>query len=108
MWRVTGLLGSVVIALAIVGNGSAFAANHASSQARAQTKAQWQAEIASLRTPGRGCYHASFPEVTWHAVRCVSAPAVPLAPRVQTRGGPDVVGDGADYLAEVTGKISQA
>jgi hypothetical protein len=108
MWRVTSLLGSVVIALAIVGSGSAFAANHTSSQARAQTKAQWQEEIATLRTPGRGCYHASFPEVTWHAVRCQSAPAVPLAPRVQTRGGPEVVGDGADYLAQVTGKISQA
>ncbi len=27
---------------------------------------------------------------------------------VQTRGGPDIVGNGADYLAEVSGKISQA
>lgn len=81
MWRFTCMLGSVVIALAVVTSGSAFAANHASSQP--QTKAQWQAEIANLRTPGRGCYHASFPEVQWHAVQCQSAPAVPLVPRVQ-------------------------
>ena len=39
MWRFTCMLGSVVIALAIAGSGSAFAANHPSSQASAQTKA---------------------------------------------------------------------
>jgi hypothetical protein len=98
------MLGSVVISMAVVSSGSAFAVAHTSSQ----TKAQWQKAIANLPTPGRGCYHASYPALQWHATKCLVAPDVPLAPRVSTRGGPDVVGDGADYLAQVTGKISKA
>jgi hypothetical protein len=108
MRRFILMLGSVIISVAIVGSGSAFAANHPSSQAGAQTKAQWQKEIANLPTPGRGCYHASYPALQWHAVRCLVAPDVPLAPRVQTRGGPDAIGNGADYLAQVSGTISKA
>jgi hypothetical protein len=108
MWRFICMLGSVAIALALVGSASAFAANAPSSQTRAQTKAQWQEEIANLRTPGRGCYHASYPSLQWHTTRCLVAPNVPLAPRLQTRGGPSVVGNGADYSAQVTGTISEA
>lgn len=109
MWRFTCMLGSVVIALAIVGSGSAFAANHPGAQTKAQTKAQWRDEIANLRTPGRGCYHASYPALQWHATQCLVAPDVPLAPRLPTRSGaPRVVGDGADYAAEVSGTISEA
>jgi hypothetical protein len=98
------MLGSVAIALTIVGSGTAFAANHPS----AQTKAQWHEEMANLRTPGSGCYHASYPSLQWHATKCLVAPNVPLAPRLQARGGPVAIGNGADYSAQVTGKISQA
>ena len=108
MWRFTCMLASVVISLAIVSSGSAFAANHPSSQSGAQTKAQWQKEIANLRTPGRGCYHASYPSLQWHATQCVVAPNVPLVPRLPLRGGPDVIGNGADYVAHVAGTLSQA
>jgi len=98
------MLGAVVIALTIVGSGTAFAASHPT----AQTKTQWHEEIANLRTPASGCYHASYPSVQWHATKCLVAPNVPLAPRLQTRGGPLTIGNGADYSAQVTGKISQA
>ncbi len=108
MWKFTCMLGSVVVALAIVGSGSAFAANHSSSQAKAQTRAQWQAQMANLRTPARGCYHASFPSLQWHATQCLVAPDVPLAPRLQSRGGPSVIGNGNDYVARVSGTLSQA
>ena len=109
MWKFTCMLGSVVVALAIVSSGSAFAANNSSSRPSTLTKAQWHEEIANLRTPGRGCYHASYPAVQWHATTCLVAPNVPLAPRLQTRsGGPTVIGNGADYSAKVTGTISQA
>ncbi len=105
MWRFTCMVGSVVIALAVLASGSAAAAGHSSSP----SKAQWQAEISNLRTPGSGCYHASYPSLQWHVTRCLVAPNVPLAPRLQTRsGGPVVVGDGADYSAQVAGTISKA
>jgi len=106
MWRYTCMLGAVVIALAVAGSGSAFAANHPNAPARAQSKAQWQHEIANLRTPGKGCYHASYPALQWHATACLVAPAVPLAPRLS--GGPRTVGDGKDYAAKVSGTISKA
>jgi hypothetical protein len=108
MWRGTCILGSVVIALAVAGSGSAFAANRPSPQSPAQAKAQWQDQISNLRTPGRGCYHASYPSLQWHATPCLVAPNIPLVPRISSRGGPLVVGNGSDYVAEVKGKISKA
>jgi hypothetical protein len=104
MRRIIYMLGSVAIALTIMGSGTAFAASHPS----AQTKAQWHEEISNLRTPGSGCYHASYPALQWHATPCLVAPNVPLVPRMQTRGGPLTIGNGSDYAAQVTGKISQA
>jgi hypothetical protein len=100
------LLGAVVISLAVVSGGSAFASSGSSSRA-VPTKAQWSKEIAKIAAPGSGCYHASFPSLTWHATRCLVAPAIPLVPNVP-RGGPEVIGNGADYLAHVSGTISQA
>jgi hypothetical protein len=108
--RFIGMLGgsALVISLAVLGGGSAFAANHPSSQTSAQARAQWQGEISNLPTPGRGCYHASYPAVQWHAVACLVAPNIALAPRVASHGGPNVIGDGKDYAAKVSGLISKA
>ena len=44
------------------------------------SKALWQAEIARVPEPGTGCYQASYPALQWHAVKCVTAPRVPLLP----------------------------
>jgi hypothetical protein len=102
--RVTGTLGSIVFALAVIGGGSAFGASPPGPPAQAQ----WQGEIANLPTPAQGCYHASYPAVQWMATPCLVAPNVPLAPQVTTQGGPVVVGNGDDYSAQVTGTISKA
>lgn len=63
--------------------------------------------------PGTGCFSASHPALQWHAVKCVTAPARPLAPA--THGGPATghggltVGNGLDYSAdEASGLISKA
>jgi hypothetical protein len=84
------------LAAASVGAGAASAA----TRQVAGTKAQWQAAIARVPEPGTGCYHASYPALQWHAVRCVAAPKWPLAPAK--------VGNGHDYSARVSGLISQA
>jgi hypothetical protein len=44
------------------------------------SKAQWQAEIARVPEPGTGCYRASYPALQWNAVKCATAPGVPLLP----------------------------
>ena len=103
-----GVLALLALAAASVGAGSAAAA----TQGSIRTKAQWQAAIAHVRQPGKGCYHAAYPALQWHAVTCTAAPRFPLAPARSagsaTRGGPMTVGNGHDYSAVVTGLISQA
>jgi hypothetical protein len=74
------------------------------------TKAGWQADIGHVQQPGTGCYRASYPALAWRAARCVTAPKIPLIPRPRSarHAGPDLVGDGTDYSAQVSGLISQA
>jgi hypothetical protein len=47
----------------------------------------------------------------WHAVKCVTAPKIPLVPVPQSSsaksGGPEAVGDGVDYSAVVSGLITR-
>jgi hypothetical protein len=97
------------MALAVAGlsAGPASAAIHPV----ANTKAAWQADISHVRTPGSGCYRASYPTLAWRAVKCAAAPKVVLAPkpfRSATHAGPEVVGDGHDYSAQVSGLITKA
>jgi hypothetical protein len=104
--RSLGILAATVLALAGVGAGPASAATHSI----AGSKAAWQAAIANVRTPGTGCYHASYPALRWHAVKCVTGPDWPAAPTLPpaAHAGPMAVGNGTDYSAQVTGLISKA
>ena len=102
-----GVLALVALAAASVSAGSASAATGRT----VRTKAQWQAAIAQLRAPGAGCYRASYPALHWHAVKCAVAPRLPMAPRPSGSagsGGPNKVGNGLDYSARVSGRISKA
>jgi len=74
------------------------------------TKAAWQKDIARVRQPGPGCYTASYPALTWKAVKCLPAPrakfipalsSAPAAPTVSNGNSPNIEG-------QVTGLISQA
>jgi hypothetical protein len=93
---------------ASISAGSASAA----IQRTVRTKAQWQATIANIPTPGVGCYHASYPALQWRAVKCVAAPKFPLAPALPAgsalRGPATTVGNGKDYSARLSGRISKA
>jgi hypothetical protein len=104
-----GVLAVVALAAASVSAGSAAAA----TQRTARTKAEWQAAMAQVKERGKGCYHASYPALRWHAVKCVVAPRFPLAPALPagsaTRAVPTaIVGNGHDYSAQVSGLISKA
>ncbi len=74
------------------------------------TVADWQADIGQVSAVGSGCFQASFPALVWHAAKCVTAPERPLAPATSTSriSGPDTVGNGLDYSAVVSGKITKA
>lgn len=102
------MLAAVAFAAATVTSGSAFAA----TQPTVKTKAQWRTAIEQVRQPSAGCFHASYPVLKWHAVKCVTAPNIPLVPAPLSRSArnhrADTVGDGLDYSAVVSGLISKA
>jgi hypothetical protein len=79
------------------------------------TRAAWQRDMRRLRTPGRGCFHAAYPSVTWHAAKCKAPPKVPVrfaptksATAATSATRPADVGEGDDYVASVPGLISAA
>jgi hypothetical protein len=102
--------GGALAGLALLPTASAQAA--ASPAAVSAAKAQWQSSIARVPEQGNGCYQASYPALSWHSVACVAAPDIVLEPAVAGKSAghatPVTVGDGTDYSAVVTGKISKA
>jgi hypothetical protein len=78
----------------------------------ARVKVAWEKAMRDVRTPHHGCFRASYPALAWHAVKCHTAPPVPLAPARPagsvSHAGPATVGNGTDYVAQVSGTINQA
>ena len=117
-----GLVVLAAAALAVVGLSSAAPASvavHQVSRANAavqqvpHTKAAWHKAMRNVRTPGRGCFRASYPALAWHAVKCVTVPLVPSAAAQPARSArhvepAQVGGANGDYVAQVPGLISEA
>jgi hypothetical protein len=112
--------GAIVTAFAVLGLP---AAAHAATSVPAQVSS-WQTAIRSAAAPGYGCYRASYPATTWTAAQCSAAPSRPFSARpgavpsslgslfgpslAAPAAAPEVIGDGNDYSAVVTGKITKA
>jgi len=64
---------------------------------------EWQQAMAKLRLPGKGCFTATYPKVVWNKTPCKAAPKHPYPPVHGHR--PQIVGNGTDYSAEVTGHL---
>jgi hypothetical protein len=59
--------------------------------------------MARVSRPKQGCFKASYPNMEWQEVPCTTERKKrPYAPRPQT------VGNGNDFMAEVTGRITSA
>lgn len=99
--RSLGVLATGVLAAVGLGGGPASAA----AQPVPRAKAAWQQAMAHVRAPGRGCYRASYPALTWHATTCVAAPKMAAVPRPAGPSGRGSVGDNGDYAAKVPGLI---
>ena len=92
----------MVIAAGVLGTASlssAFAAQ-AIDDAEARAQESWREAMARTEVPAEGCFHSSYPSMTWNKVDCIVAPDVPYVPRSgRVR---ETVGNGHDYAAQVT------
>ncbi len=93
--------------LAMIGSANAVAG----SIPRPLTRVSWGHAMKQLALPGRGCFTASYPAVTWRKTRCVTAPLIPYRPLrhlpavggVRRKVTRETVGNGVDYSAQVSG-----
>jgi hypothetical protein len=84
-------------------------ADPALDPAEAQARAAWRADIGAIEVPPDGCFHAAYPNLFWEPAACgVGQPRAHISPPAVKQGESDVVGDGHDYAAKVTGLISKA
>jgi hypothetical protein len=77
----------------------------------------WRKSMSRAPSPRKGCFKASYPSTEWQEVRCATATPYPLVlPHLVHSadhglaggGGPDTVGEGANYSAQVSGLMSSA
>jgi hypothetical protein len=95
-----GLVGALALSVASAGDTL--------DPAQAQARATWRANIEQIETHAQGCFHASYPNLVWEQVACqYRQPPVRPVPRKVKGGNADVVGNGHDYAAAVTGLISK-
>jgi hypothetical protein len=95
---------TAALGVACVGCGPT-SGEEGSSESAGLTASQsaWGEAISASPSSEDGCFHASYPSMTWEKVDCTEAENAPAAP-----GKTDTVGNGADYAATTTGLISKA
>jgi hypothetical protein len=101
-------IAQVAIAAGVLGAVSLPCAFAQVDAAEAQRQESWRESISHTQAPAAGCFHATYPSLTWNETACTVAPAIPYVPHKGHRANGQTVGDGNDYAAEVTsGVISE-
>ena len=98
-----------ITALAMLAAASALSAQAGVtklSDAEVQARKAWRETMLRTPAPTEACFHAAFPNTVWERVACTVAPNRPYVPRTQGRA--QIVGDGIDYVAEVSGLTASA
>jgi hypothetical protein len=89
----------IAIAAGVLCASLSSASGQAVNDPEAGDQEAWREAIVQTEVPAEGCFHASYPSLTWEAVECAVAPDVLFLPR---RGGiSQTVGNGNDYAAQV-------
>jgi len=78
----------------------------ADDDAEAQARETWRESIVRADVPDEGCFHASYPSTEWLKVECTEAPNRLFLPHRGAIGF--TVGDGDDYVVEVSGLMTQS
>ena len=96
----TARISAKLVGLILAGGLLGFASTaQAASQDTARLQEAWRTAIAHTKTPGSGCYAATYPLTVWRQTACVTAPNRPYVPALGTHGGAQTTGDGNDYAA---------
>jgi hypothetical protein len=85
---------------------SASSQSAVSADAEAQAQESWRGAIARNPSQADGCFHASYPSMTWAPMDCAVAPNRPYVPRHAAITSL-TAGDGNDFAAEASGLISK-
>ena len=73
----------------------------------AEARVAWRRSMKKTPLPKHGCYTAAYPKNQWQEGACATAPKIPFVPKKGQ--SPQTVGNGNDYVAEVTsGLLSEA
>jgi hypothetical protein len=84
------------------------AAQESAADAEAAAQASWRDVMAHNPNSEQGCFEATYPSTAWERVECKQAPAgLHMAPPRRGNPGAQTVGNGADYVAESSGLITQ-
>jgi hypothetical protein len=76
----------------------------AADEAEAQARESWREAMVHTAAPAEGCFYAAYPSILWMKVGCTTAPNRPYLPRRPSVT--NTVGDGVDFVAEVSGLMS--
>lgn len=105
---ITRLSLAVFTCIAYIGRSSAQTTpNQQLSPEELRLRHDWHVSMAQVPAPKRGCFQSDYPNKEWHEVACVTAPTLPMGPKLRPR--PLVGGNGNEISAKApTGLISTA
>jgi hypothetical protein len=85
---------------------SASTANHVGTTSDPEKEARkaWHAVMRNIPLPGKGCFHAHYPNVAWESAKCeVSKPDAHPMVANRTVGAPATGGGMGDYVLNAAG-----
>jgi von Willebrand factor type D domain len=117
--RLRRLLNFTAVALVALAAGTlSVGASSGATAPTPMTAQAWHSTMATLATPSAGCFDASYPTAVWHGTACTTAPRLHFTPKLGAGTtttakrtisvGPEIVGNGVDYSAQVTGVLNSA
>ena len=106
-----GLSCAFALIVASPGQSSQASAGQRLDPAEARARSEWRAKIDLIEAPAEGCFHASYPNMSWDNLPCKHGlprifskpPKLPIK-----KDGRYMVGNGQDYAAGVNGLISRS
>jgi hypothetical protein len=95
-----------IAAVVLIAFSQTFAFAQEVDDAESHSQEAWREAIAQTEVPAEGCFHASYPSLTWNEVECILTPNIPIGPPDEHIS--QTVGVGNDYAARVTsGQITE-